>query len=413
MSKRIVALTDERIAKLRPATKRVAVYDPAVPGLAIRVQPTGHKTFVFGARYPRTGQFTRVELGQVGRLKLEAARAKARRWAEWIAEGRDPRDEEAKQRAAAALAINNSFASVAEAFIARHLKGKRKGPVAAREIRNELVPHWGARPITEITRRNVVELIEQIVDRPAPGHAHNIFGHVRKLFNWAINRDIYGLQTSPCDRLKPKELIGEKNVRTRVLNDNELRALWAASDTLGYPLGPAIKILMLTGARLNEVMGARWREFDLQARFWTVPAERFKMDSTHFIPLTDDLLALLATVPEWTQGDHLFSITEGREPLRFHDRATSRLRKAVGTELHWTLHDIRRTVRTRLSALRVPEPVAEMIIGHARKGMGRVYDQHKYLEEMREALEAWTARLRSIINPPPPNVVPLEARTGR
>jgi hypothetical protein len=84
MSNRIVALTDERIAKLKPGAARRAVYDPALPGLAIRVQPSGHKTFVFGARYPRTGQVTRVELGQVGRLTLEDARSKARRWAELI-----------------------------------------------------------------------------------------------------------------------------------------------------------------------------------------------------------------------------------------------------------------------------------------------------------------------------------------
>jgi integrase len=410
MTKRIVALTDERIVNLKPSSTRRTVYDPVVPGLAIRVQPTGHKTFVFGARYPRSGHFSRIELGACGRLLLDDARAKARRWAAWIAAGVDPRDAEAKAREAAALAINNSFATVAEAYIARHLKGKRKAKVVEREIRNELIPHWGARPITEITRRDVVELIEKIVDRPAPGHARNIFGHVRTMFNWAINRDIYGLQISPCDRLKPGQLIGPKKTRERVLTDNELRTLWRAADALGYPLGPATKILLLTGARLNECMGAKWPEFNTEERLWTVPAERFKMNAQHFIPITDALMEVLATLPRWTQGDYLFSSTSGAKPVRFHDRSTDKLRKAVAAELPWSLHDIRRTVRTRLSALRVPEPVAEMIIGHARKGMARVYDQHRYLDEMREAAEAWAALLHAIIEPPPPNVVPLSSR---
>lgn len=412
MPRRIIVLTDERIAKAKPGPRRYAIYDPAAPGLAIRVQPSGHKTFVYGAKYPRTGHFTRVELGQAGRLTLAEARAKARRWGELIGQGIDPRDDEAKARLAAAQAVNNSFAAVAEAFIARHLKGKRKAAVVAREIRTELVKHWAERPITEITRRDVVELIEAIVDRPAPTYAHNIFGHVRTLFNWAINRDIYGLQASPCDRLKPAQLIGAKKARERVLTDSELRVLWSAAATLGYPFGPAVRMLMLTGARLTEVTGARWREFDLQAQLWTIPAEQFKMEAQHFIPLTDEVLTLLSALPRWTRGDHLFSTTEGRKPVAFSSRAKRKLDAAINTD-PWTLHDIRRTVRTRLSALRVPDLIAEMVIGHARKGMGRVYDQHKYLEEMREALTAWAGLLRNIIEPLPPNVVPLETRTSR
>jgi hypothetical protein len=206
-------------------------------GLAIRVQPSGHKTFVYSAVYPRSGHFTRVELGQPGRLTLDEARTKAKRWGELIARGIDPRDEEERLRKAAelerAVAAGNLFGSVAEDYIARHLKGKRKEAVAAREIRTELVTIWGERPISEIDRRDVVRLIEAIVDRPAGAYAHNIFQHIRSLFNWAINRGIYGLETSPCDRLKPAQLIGAKKTRERVLNDAELRAFWRSCTHAG------------------------------------------------------------------------------------------------------------------------------------------------------------------------------------
>lgn len=206
MAKKIFALTDERIAKLKPGAKRQTVYDPATPGLAIRVQPSGHTSFVLGARFPSSAQFVRLQLGRPGKMTLALAREKAQRWAALIERGIDPRAEEVRiARAAettAALAAGNTFAAVAEDFIARHLKGKRKARVATREIRTELVRHWGARPIAEISRRDVVELIEKIADRPAPAYARNILDHIRVLFNWAINRGIYGLEASPCDRLQ-------------------------------------------------------------------------------------------------------------------------------------------------------------------------------------------------------------------
>jgi integrase len=213
--------------------------------------------------------------------------------------------------------------------------------------------------------------------------------------------------------VKPKELVGVKAVRTRVLTDKELRTLWEAADALGYPSGPATKMLMLTGTRLNEVMEARWSEFDEETRLFTVPAARFKMNAEHFVPVTNELAALLETLPRWTQGDHLFSNTSGIKPLRFSEHAIAKLRAAVGAELPWSLHDIRRTVRTRLSALRVPEHVAEMVIGHSRKGLARVYDQHQYRDEVREAVESWNALLLSIVEPPPPNVVRMQKRQTR
>lgn len=430
MPKHIIALTDDRIAKLKPGAKRIAVYDPAVPGLAIRVQPSGHKTFVFGARYPNDDDFRRRELGQAGKMTLEDAREKARAWAKLIAAGIDPRDEEERAERAKQIAAGNTFAAVAEDFIRRRLKGQRKAEVVAREIRTELVKPWGARPITDITRRDVVELIEVVADRGkgSGAYAHNIFGHVRSLFDWSINRGVYGLgEVSPTDRLKPAKLIGPKKVRQRVLDDDELRALWRASAHFGYPFCPVVRMLMLTGARLTEVTEVSWTEFNSDKALWTVPAERFKMDAEHIVPMTADLVALLETVPRWLHGDYLFTLTEGRKPVAFSSKAKARLdRRMVRTWRavarlrgvdrrkakldHWTLHDIRRTVRTRLSELRIPEPIAEMVIGHSKKGLARVYNQHQYLNEMREALDAWAARLRSIVDPPPDNVVPMTGR---
>jgi integrase len=385
-------LTDRYVANVRQprAGRRFIVYDVAVPGLQLRITPGGYKSFVLGARFNGSKHYTRRVIGTVGRISLAAARDQARAWLLAIKSGQDP----AQSLDVPNENIYTSFGDVAEAFIARHLPGQRKGTRVAREIRTELVKHWGQLPIAAITRRHVVELIDAIVDRPAPRHAHSIFSHIRLLFGWAINRGIYGIETSPCDRLRPIQLIGPKRTRERVLNDDELRALWAATADW-YPYGSLVRLLLLCGARLNEIAKARYDEVDFTRRVLTVPAERFKAGSQHVIPLSDDAVALLQGLPQ--RGQFLFT-SSGVRPVGDFFMAKNRLDAAMGIA-SFQFHDLRRTFRTRLAELRVPDHVAELAIGHAKKGLRRVYDQHAYADEIRAAMEAWAGRLRSIVNP--------------
>jgi integrase len=206
-------------------------------------------------------------------------------------------------------------------------------------------------------------------------------------------------------------LVGPKVARTRVLNDEELRALWAASEQLGYPVGAAMKMLLLCGQRKSEVTMARWREFSLPNKLWTIPAERFKSKVEHIVPLSDAMLKLLDTLPRWASGDFLFSSNGGRTPITGFQRGKRQLEAAVGAAAPWVVHDTRRTVRTRLSGLHVAEHVAELVIGHAKRGLERIYNQHRYERELRAALEAWAKQLQSIIAPAAAaNVVPLELK---
>jgi integrase len=338
-----------------------------------------------------------------------------------IRKGVDPRQNASDQRSAEHKRRSNTFGAVAETYIKQRISKQRRAVATEREIRKELIGRWAERPITEITKGDVIEMVEEIAAEH-PRQAHNIFGHLRTLLNWAIERDVYGLEASPCDRIKPTRLIGEKSIRQRVLTDDELRAIWKATRSederrpLGanYPYGAFVRLLMLTGQRKAEVADAQWREFDLPKKLWTIPAERFKSDAVHVVPLSDDAVALLEDLPRFRGGDYVFSTVHGQKPIngfangkRWVDRLTAEALGALPER--WTFHDIRRTVRTRLSGLRISEPVAEMVIGHARKGLARIYDQHQYLDEMREALDAWAMRLRSIVEPPPENVVDLHA----
>jgi hypothetical protein len=447
MPKRL--LTDRTLKSVAPAPagKRIDLMDTIVPGFGVRigdkVEGSGEKrkaaqvTFILTARFPGSKNPTRRSLGEYGKLSLEDAREKARDWHALIRKGIDPaeveerhRQAEQDKRDAKQARDANTFGFVAEEFIKRHVAQQRRAAVSEREIRTELLGQkwdrkseqwrdkerrWKDRPIESISKLDVVELVDKIVDRGAKRHAHNILGHVRTIFNWAINRGKYGIEQSPCDRLKPKELIGVKAVRQRVLNDAELRSLWLASGTLGYPYGPFVRLLMLTGTRLAESAEAEWQEFNLGQKLWTIPPERFKSDTAHLVPLSSDAVEVLRTLPQFNSGNFVFSATHGRKPVNGFSKAKSALDGLIAANLpgevdRWTFHDIRRTVRTRLSALRVPEPVAEMVIGHGKKGLARVYDQHQYLDEMREALDAWAAKLREIVTPPPANVVKMPAR---
>ncbi|MGA7328430.1 MAG: site-specific integrase [Rhodomicrobium sp.] len=432
-----VVFTDRMLKSLKaaPKGKRYEYFDAVVPGLSARIgDKVNNKgkaaqiTLNLIARYPGTPKPnpTRRKLGRYPQeITLEQSRQKARQWLDLIGRGIDPSAEQRRAVEAEDAKRGNTFATIIEEFIRRHVRGKRKAADVEREIRREMLPMWKDKSVAEITRRDVVRLIEAIADRPAPYQAHNIFSHGRTFFNWAIERDIYGLEKSPFDRLKPARLIGPKKPRQRVLSDDELFAYVRASDRLGAPFGAMFKMLALTGQRKSEVSDARWREFDFEKRIWIVPPERFKSDATQLVPLTDDAVALLRSLPRFNKGDHLFSTTFGEKPVSGFSKAKARLdrrmlrtlgalarrrreNQASVTLVPFVIHDVRRTVRTRLSGLKVPSAVAEMVIGHGKKGLARVYDQHEFLEEMREALEAWNLRLRTITMPAPANVIRLK-----
>jgi integrase len=189
-----------------------------------------------------------------------------------------------------------------------------------------------------------------------------------------------------------------------VLTDDELRAVWRAAGE--YPFGAFVKMLILTGQRRGEVAGMRWSE--VNGDLWTLPPERMKGDAAHEVPLSGMAVELLESLPHVGGGDYVFSTTAGQRPISGFSKNKRRLRAGNG----WTLHDLRRTVRTRLSGLGVPDLISELIIAHRRPELHAIYDLHTYREEKREALEKWAARLLSIVEPPPDNVVPLKERAN-
>jgi integrase len=408
-------LTDRTLVSLKPAPPgtRYDVMDSDVRGFGVRVTDSGRKTFVLIARFPGSHNPTRRALGEYPTMTLARARAEATKWHALLHEGIDPRIEAERRELAEARRQENSFACVAEAYFA-HIKrqGLRRAAQAESEIRRELVSRWGRRPITDITRHDLLDVIEAALKRGAPWQAHHIFSYASRLFNWAIDRGTYGLESSPTHGMRPARVIGVKKPRTRVLNDTELRVIWNASKALGYPYGPLVQLLVLSGQRKTEVAEAQWSEFNFERKLWVIPPGRMKMDAVHVVPLTAEVITVLQALPRFKSGDFLFSTTYGKTPVNGFSKGKARLDKLVAEELPdvppWVFHDLRRTMRTNLSALPIPDMVRELVIAHARPGLHKVYDQHSYINEKRHALELWAARLRSIIEPPPANVVTLE-----
>lgn len=430
-------LTDRTLKALKPAPagKLYDVWDTGFPGFGVRVSDTGRKTFVLAARFNGSSHPTRRALGSYPAISLADAHEKARAWLKLIAAGRDPAVIAEQARQAELRKQSNTFTAAAEAFIRHiHRQKLRSAGEMEHQLRQEFVARWPKRPVTEITSNDIKKVIREAVERDAKYAAFKHFALIRRFFNWAIGTDDYGIEVNPCSRLKPADLIGERNSRTRTLSDDELRAFWRVTGRWDYPYGPLYRLLVLTGVRLNEIAGASWSEIDLAARTLKVPLGRVKKvkgqePHPRLVPLSDAAVEVLESLPRFKSGDHLFSFSAGRRPLKpnqFSDPKAKLDKKMLHTMQamarkrgddhrrvtlpHWINHDVRRTMRTHLSALKVAEEVRETLLEHVRPGIKGVYDLYEYADEKREALILWSARLRSIVDPPPANVVEMKAR---
>jgi integrase len=439
-------LTDRFLRSLPPAKRRHIddIWDTSIPGFGVRVydakdsDPTrrgkaGKINFMLYARFGAGAFPARVIVGGYPAISLEEARRKAGTWRSLIDRGVDPRDveqaEAEKAAREAALRIQHSVASVAEDFIADKLAKERSGKVAERDLRNTFVAAWGERLITEITEDDVLAIVNT-KKRRAPEQARALLILVKRFFAWVIDQRSYGLTASPCDRLFATKIIGELQSRTRHLNDAEIAAFWRASGKMPYPVGAVYRTLLLTGLRLNEAAAISWSE--IHGNSIIIPAARMKgregKARDHLVPLTQAMQEIIASVPRYRGGPYLFSYKAGKSPVtmtgpmkRDLDGRMLRTLKAMarrrGEDHHnvelpdWVNHDLRRTVRTGLSKLKIPRDVAEAVLAHRPPGIIGTYNLHEFEDEKREALAAWEQHIASVVNPPKPaKVVRLAGR---
>jgi integrase len=431
MRKRLTARTVQTLKPAAPGSKRDGrrfVMDADVAGLGVKVTETGSRSYVLIKRFPGFKHPAPRQLGSCDALTLEEARHKARDWLKLIARGIDPAERERELADAAARKRANSFAAVFEDFLREKLAGERQGGNAARSMRTEFLAAWDKRPVADITDQDILSVIRAVKAR-APSHARNLLGYARRFFDWAIDQRAYGIKVNPCLGLKPERVIGAKRTRDRILTDPELFACWRATGRMGYPAGPLYRLLILTGLRLNEAADAQWSEFDLRNGVWIVPAARMKgrdgRVADHVVPITADITAVLESLPRFKSGDFVFSATFGKTPIWVSDKIKRRLERRMLRTLralvrrrgddpskvtlpHFVNHDLRRTLRTALSKLRIDRDIREAVLGHTRPGVEGVYDRHDYQAEKKDALERWAAYVQGLATPAvPTNVVRL------
>ena len=398
------------------------------------MQPSGAKSWA--VRYRANGIPKKLTLGSYPALSLRAARERAQAATGEVAGGKDPAAEKkaARQAAKAARgAQSDRVERVVERFIELHAKpNTRDWRQTERLLAKYVVGRWSGRRLSEVTRADVNELLDEIAKR-APIGANRVFAQLRKMCNWSIGKGI--IEHSPCAGV---ETPSRETTRDRVLNYDEIRLVWQASDTVGWPFGSICKLLLLTGARREEIAGLRRSEIDLSPLVANaveveglgrrvnevsglrllLPKERTKNKRDHVIPLSDEAVEIIRGLPR-VEGDQGFVFTTtGKSSVSGFSRAKEAIDAAILEALkeeaerrgedpakvkplsHWTLHDLRRTVATNLQALGVRLEVTEAVLNHvsgSKGGIVGIYQRHEYASEKRQALEFWARRLDVIV----------------
>lgn len=384
-----IKLTKRAVDALAPTDKDQVVFDADLSGFGLKITPSGRKVFLVQYRFPpgRAGRIRRYTIGAYGEsLTPDQARGIAVQVKGKLAAGIDPVSEREAILAEATKAAQekrrkhtNSVEAIAAAFIERHAKPRlRSWREYERMLQDYVLPDWGSRPITEIRRSDVTALLDMVEERRSAALADHVLAVIRKMFNWHAARDERFL--TPLVRGMARTSITAR-ARDRILNDDEIRALWRTLDQTPYPFGPFVKLLLLTAQRRDEVAQMRWGE--IEGDLWVIPRERYKNGRANAVPLSKPVQQILSTLPR--TGEYVFTTT-GRTPISGFSKAKAAIDTASGVT-GWRLHDLRRTARSMMSRTGISSDIAERVLGHTIPGVAGVYDRHNYVAEKRLACQ--------------------------
>ena len=404
-------LTQRRIELLEcPEGKKDAlVFDDEQRGLGVRVTASGAKSYL--AQYALAGAKRRVPLGSCDAISLAAAREATKVVMGEVAKGRDP----ATDRKEAALRAGRKAAhdaltleALLEQWDALHLADRRERYRAesVRAIKIAFALSLKS-PAADLSRSTVVRALDSLSRQDKPAMASRTAAYGRAAYHWAVKRG--SLAVNPFANL-PQAPVAR---RDRVLTDEELRAVWRATEELG-PFNAIVRMLILTGQRRAEIAGARWDELDADLSTWSIPGSRAKNGVTHIVPLPSQAQAILRATPRREGTDLIFPGERGM--FSGWSKSKDRLDQRCGI-FNWTLHDLRRTAATGLQKLGVRLEVTEAILNHvagSRAGIVGVYQRHHWADEKRAALGAWGEHVAAIVEgrEAEENVTPIRARAG-
>lgn len=368
-------------------------WDSEMSGFGIRLYATGKKSFVLSYRI--NGKKTLYTIGQYGKITLEQARELARKRFGEIADNKDP----LAARKATKKKHRWTVKKAAEDFIKQYAQHHTKNWKETQRIFNhDLIPVIGKKPLDEVNKDDILKILDNIVERGSRTMANRTLAHIRKFFNWCVQRNL--IPFSPAYKLAPPA----KNVtRSRVLHDPEIKEIWELLDNnMSNPFASLMKMLFLTAQRRSEVASMRWQDINIKEATWTIPREMNKSDRDHHVPLSPLALDIIKSMPKL--GEYIFSST-GKRPFENFSREKELLdgfikdKRKENKQLQmvaWRIHDIRRTVASGLARLKVAPHVIERLLNHSSgviSGVAAVYNRYEYFDEVAEALEKWDAHL--------------------
>ena len=276
----------------------------------------------------------------------------------------------------------------------------------ARLLATDVLPQWGQRKAYDIRRGDVLALLDQIVERGAPIMANRALALVRKIFNWAISREL--LDHNPCFQVKAPSKEVE---RDRVLSEEEIRSVWAACGQLDLVLHAYFKLSLLTAQRGGEVRMMRWADVDLETHWWTMPAEVAKNGLAHRVPLSPAAYDLLRQLQATASSLWVFpSPRRAQQPFHNVQKPAGQVVKRSGVV--FVPHDLRRTAASHMTSMGIPRLVVAKILNHIEPGVTRVYDRHSYDAEKRQALEAWGRKVMALVTGETAKVIALRRKDG-
>jgi integrase len=387
-----------------PAGKTDVIYfDDDLGGFGLRLRAGAdriHRTWV--AQYRAHGRTRRMKIGTVEKLTPDEARKAARKVLAKVEIGGDPQADKAARR----LRDAHSLRATVDDYLVAKRKDVRPRTYHAIEL-YLTGPHFKSlhpMAIDRITRRDVAACLTKIIAGAGSPTAVRARGALNGFYVWAMGMGL--AEHNPIiGTIKPKDA----EARSRVLKDEELAAIWRQSGDDAY--GKVIKLLILTGARRGEVGGMRWSEIDTERGAWSLPPERTKNGRGHVVPLSPLALEIIQSVPPRLDRDHLFGTHSANGLAHWHAKhdLDVTLGKSVAA---WRVHDVRRTVATRMGDLGVQPHVIEAALNHQsghKAGVVGIYNRSSYEKEVRAALMMWSDHVRALVEDGSRKIIPMKS----
>jgi integrase len=378
-------------------------FDDAVPGFGLRVRETGSRSWIF--QYKIGNKTRRLVIGQVSAIKLGRAREIASEYHAKVKLRQDP----AAERRLQVQRASHTFGALALRYLEQQRSELRPG--SYREIARHLEKYSAPLhrlPVDAVDQRTIAERLSGIEKNSGAVTSNRVRATMSAMFTWGMKEGL--VLTNPVANTNKRE----EKARERVLVDSELRVIWQALGDNQY--GTIVKLLMLTGQRLNEIAGFRWPEIDFDRGVISLPGSRTKNGRPHELPMASQVRALLSTQPRVDGRDLVFGKGEG--PFSGFSRCKEALDNTIA-ELNgrplarWRLHDLRRSVATGMAELGVQPHVIEAVLNHVsghKGGIAGIYNRAQYSAEKAQALARWDEHINTIVRGCRPVVTPMRAR---